>query len=252
MNHLFDKLCIVMVQTSHAGNIGSAARAMKTMGLRDLRLVNPKQADSAEARALASGADDILDQTRLYNSLQEATADCHYVIGSSARSERSLSWPQMDARSCGEWVAQHLKQQKIAIVFGRERSGLSNEELQQCQALVHIPMAVNGYSLNIAAALQIIAYECFVASQQQTTLSSSKFTHELDEEPATVEAMEGFFKHLETALIEVKYLDPSNPRLLMRRLRRLFGRVTPTQSEVNILRGILSAFQGRKFQRRSS
>jgi len=238
-----------MIQTSHAGNIGSAARAMKTMGIHDLRLVNPKQADSAEARALASGADQILDQARFCSSLQAATADCHYVIGSSARSERSLSWPQMDARRCGEWVAQHLQQQKIAIVFGRERSGLSNEELQQCQALVHIPMAVTGYSLNIAAALQIIAYECFIASQ---SLAAPEPNHELDEEPATMEAMEHFFTHLETTLIEAQYLDPNNPRLLMPRLRRLFGRITPTRSEVNILRGILSAFQGKKFQRRSS
>lgn len=250
MSALLDQLCIVMIQTSHPGNIGSAARAMKTMGIHDLRLVNPTRFNSPETKALASGADDILANARLCTTLQEALADCHYVIATSARSERSLRWPQMDARECGAWVAEHLPQQKIALVFGRERTGLTNEELEHCQALVHIPMAFDFFSLNIAAAIQILCYECMMAVRQ--TVQTSTAAHELDEEPATAAAMESFFTHLETALVEVDYLDPDNPRLLMRRLRRLFGRISPTQSEVNILRGMLSAFQGRKFIRRSN
>ncbi|WP_298610050.1 RNA methyltransferase [uncultured Thiothrix sp.] len=252
MSELLDQLCIVMIQTSHPGNIGSAARAMKTMGIHDLRLVNPTRFNSPEVKALASGADDILANARLCSTLQEALADCHYVIGTSARSERSLRWPQMDARACGTWVAEHLPQQKIALVFGRERTGLTNEELEHCQALVHIPMAFDFFSLNIAAAIQIICYECMMAVRQSQTVQALSSTSDLDEEPATAAAMESFFTHLETTLIEVDYLDPENPRLLMRRLRRLFGRINPTQSEVNILRGMLSAFQGRKFTRRSN
>ena len=240
-----------MIQTSHPGNIGSAARAMKTMGIHDLRLVKPTRFHSPETKALASGADDILENARLCETLQEALADCHYVIGTSARSERSLRWPQMDARECGQWVAEHLPKKKIALVFGRERTGLTNEELEHCQALVHIPMAFDFFSLNIAAAIQIICYECMIAVQPMPQ-SPELLSHELSEEPATAAAMESFFTHLETALVEVQYLDPENPRLLMRRLRRLFGRINPTQSEVNILRGMLAAFQGRKFTRRSN
>ena len=252
MTQLLDQLCIVMIQTSHPGNIGSAARAMKTMGIHDLRLVNPTRFHSPETKALASGADDILENARLCGTLQEALADCHYVIGTSARNERSLRWPQMDARECGQWVAEHLPQQKIALVFGRERTGLTNDELEHCQSLVHIPMAFDFFSLNIAAAIQIICYECMMAVRQAAKPIQEATTKELDEEPATAAAMESFFTHLESALVEVEYLDPENPRLLMRRLRRLYGRINPTQSEVNILRGMLAAFQGRKFTRRSN
>ena len=252
MTQLLDQLCIVMIQTSHPGNIGSAARAMKTMGIHDLRLVNPTRFHSPETKALASGADDILENARLCGTLQEALADCNYVIGTSARNERSLRWPQMDARECGQWVAEHLPKQKIALVFGRERTGLTNEELEHCQALVHIPMAFDFFSLNIAAAIQIICYECMMAVRQTAKPLEEASTNELDEEPATAAAMESFFTHLESALVEVEYLDPENPRLLMRRLRRLYGRINPTQSEVNILRGMLAAFQGRKFTRRSN
>ena len=252
MTQLLDQLCIVMIQTSHPGNIGSAARAMKTMGIHDLRLVNPTRFHSPETKALASGADDILENARLCSTLQEALADCHYVIGTSARNERSLRWPQMDARECGQWVAEHLPKQKIALVFGRERTGLTNDELEHCQALVHIPMAFDFFSLNIAAAIQIICYECMMAVRQTAKPCEEANANELDEEPATAAAMESFFTHLESTLVEVEYLDPENPRLLMRRLRRLYGRITPTQSEVNILRGMLAAFQGRKFTRRSN
>ncbi|MEZ5453457.1 MAG: RNA methyltransferase [Thiothrix sp.] len=246
MNQLLDNLCIVMVETSHPGNIGSAARAMKTMGLKDLRLVSPRKPYSQETWALASGANDIVEQARITPSLPEALADCQYVIGASARSERTLQWPQLDARECGQYVAERLAQQKIALVFGRERTGLSNEELEHCNALVHIPMAFDYLSLNIAMAVQVLSYECAMAARQAAPPSTS----EEGEELANAQAMEGFYAHLEQSLIDVRFLDPENPRLLMRRLRRLFGRAGVTVSEMNILRGMLAAFGGSKFRER--
>lgn len=251
MINRLDNLCIVMIQTSHPGNIGSAARAMKTMGISDLRLVKPNKFNSPETRALASGADDILDNARHFETLTDALADCQSVIGTSARSERTLRWPQLDARECGVFVAQHLLQQKIALVFGRERTGLTNEELEHCQSLAHIPMAFDFFSLNIAAAIQLFCYECMMATRSPA-VQSTNTDNDPDEAPATTEAMEGFYQHLETTLVESRYLDPDNPRLLMRRMRRLFGRAAPRKNEVSMLRGMLSAFQGKKFQRRSS
>lgn len=177
--------------------------------------------------------------------MPEAIADCHVVIGASARAERTLQWPLMDARQCGSFVAERLAEQKIALVFGRERTGLTNEELDHCHTLVHIPMAFDYLSLNIAASIQILAYECAMAVRE------TPLPIVTEEELATAEAMEGFYAHLEQSLIATRFLDPENPRLLMRRLRRLFGRAEVTNSEVNILRGMLAAFQGRKFQQRS-
>ena len=238
-------LRIVMVETSHPGNIGSAARAMKVMGVKDLRLVAPRQRFTQETWALASGSNDIIEQATIVATLEEAVADCHIVIGASARSERTLQWPQMDARQCGQFVAERLPAQNIALVFGRERTGLTNEELEHCHTLVHIPMAFDFLSLNIAAAIQILAYECAMAVRGEPAPVVP------DELAATAEAMEGFYGHLEQSLVEARFLDPENPRLLMRRLRRLFGRAEVSQPEVNILRGMLAAFDGRKFQQRS-
>jgi len=245
-NPALQNLCIVMVSTSHPGNIGSAARAMKTMGIRDLRLVNPNKVNSQEAIALASGANDILSGATVTATLQEALSDCHLVIGASARSERTLRWPIMEPRGCAEFIAERLpQQQKIALVFGRERTGLTNEELELCQTLVHIPMAFEVLSLNIASAIQILCYECSMAVRNAPPVQI-----EPDEVPVNAAEMESFYAHLEQSLVEVRYLDPENPRLLMRRLRRLFGRAEVTHSEMNILRGMLAAFGGRKFQHR--
>ena len=249
MMSVLDNLCIVMVQTSHPGNIGAAARAMKTMGVTDLRLIQPKDFNSPQTKAMASGADSILESATLVSTLSEALADCQIVIGTSARSERSLPWPQLTARECGEFVAPRLTGQKVALVFGRERTGLTNEELAQCQYLTHIPMAVDYYSLNIAAAIQLYCYECAMAIR---ALSVSTAQDEgLGEPLATGAQLEGLYEHWEQTLIEVRYLDPENPRLLMSRLRRLFGRTHLTLSELNVLRGILAAFQGRKFRPRA-
>ncbi|MEZ5449713.1 MAG: RNA methyltransferase [Thiolinea sp.] len=255
MNPLLDRLSIVMIQTSHPGNIGSAARAMKTMGISDLRLVQPNKFNSPEVRALASGADSILDAAQHYDSLSAAIADCHCVIGTSARQQRHLRWPQLDARACGQLVAERPPAQRIALLFGRERSGLSNEELEHCHYLAHVPMAYDYFSLNIAAAIQLFCYECMMATQAAPAASASVHTPDSehpDEGPASGAELDAFYQHLETTLTEVRYLDPDNPRLLMRRLRRLFSRAEPSRNEVNMLRGMLAAFQGRKFQRRSS
>ncbi len=240
-------LRIVMVETSHPGNIGSAARAMKTMGVKDLRLVSPRKPYSQETWALASGANDIVEQAQIVQTLPEALADCQYVIGASARSERTLQWPQFDSRECGAFVAERLPTQNVALVFGRERTGLTNEELEHCNALVHIPMAFDFLSLNIAMAIQVLSYECAMAVRTATPAMPVQ-----DEELASAESMESFYAHLEQSLIDARFLDPENPRLLMRRLRRLFGRAEVSVSEMNILRGMLAAFSGRKFQHRSS
>lgn len=245
MPNLLDNLCIVMVETSHPGNIGSAARAMMTMGVSDLRLVAPQKPFSHDTWALASGADDIVKNARIVPDLQTAIADCQVVIGSSARSERTLRWPQMDSRECGIYAAEKLPQARVALVFGRESSGLSNEELELCNRLVHIPMAPKAFSLNIAAAVQVLSYECFMAVREAAPAA------DLGEELASQQAMESFYTHLEKSLVAVRYLDPENPRLLMRRMRRLFGRAEVTVSEMSLLRGMLSAFEGRKFRSRS-
>ncbi|OQX14257.1 MAG: tRNA (cytosine(32)/uridine(32)-2'-O)-methyltransferase TrmJ [Thiothrix lacustris] len=247
--HALEHLCIVMVETSHPGNIGSAARAMKVMGIQDLRLVAPRKPYSQDTWALASGANDIIEQAKIVPTLQEAVADCHIVIGASARSERTLQWPQMDARECGTFVAERLLQrQKIALVFGRERTGLTNEELDHCNTLVHIPMAFDFLSLNIAMAIQVLTYECAMA--MRLAMPSVTMPTDPDEALASADAMESFYTHLEQSMIDTRFLDPENPRLLMRRLRRLFGRAGVTVSEMNILRGMLAAFAGRKFQTR--
>jgi len=237
---------IVLIQTSHPGNIGSTARAMKTMGLSDLCLVSPKRFPDDEANVMSSNAEDILESAVVVDDLQQAIADCNVVIGTSARHERNLRWDTFEPRHCGEFVGECLAEsKKVAIVFGRERSGLTNEELSMCHHLVHIPTNPDYSSLNVASAVQILSYECRVGAQDIKAVS-----HELDEEIISADDMEGFYQHLEAALVEVEFLDPENPRYLMPRLRRMYGRIKVTRSELSLLRGMLSAFQGRKFTRR--
>ncbi len=237
---------IVLIQTSHPGNIGSTARAMKTMGLSDLCLVKPKHFPDPQATIMSSNANDILDNANVVDSLQQAVADCHRVIGTSARHLRTLSWDTFDPRYCGEFVGKQLADnKKVALIFGRERTGLTNEELSFCHHLVHIPTNADYSSLNIASAVQILSYECRMGSAD-----IKQSSHELDEEVISTRELEGFYQHLEKVLIEVKFLDPENPRYLMPRLRRMYGRIAVTRSELSLLRGMLSAFQGRKFTRR--
>ena len=227
---------IVLIETCHPGNIGAAARAMKTMGLRELYLVKPRQFPCAEATARAAGADDVLADARVVMTLAEALQGCTLVLGTSARL-RSLRWPVVNPREAAQLAASQADNQKLALVFGRERSGLSNEELSLCHQLIHIPVDPAYQSLNLAAAVQVVAYELRMA-RVDTRIEQ---VPEPGESPAPAEAMQGFLTHLEETLVEVGYLNPDNPRHLLHRLRRLFHRARPTRNEINILRGILKS-----------
>lgn len=207
---------------------------MKNMGLGTLCLVDPKQYPSAEATARASGADDLLAAAGRFTTLDEAVADCTLVIGTSARS-RTLPIPMLDPRSCAGLVHRQPDVERVAILFGRERIGLTNSELGRCHQLVQIPTNPDYPSLNIAAAVQVIAYELRIAA------GAARQPEEPEPDYASMMQMEQFYTHLEHTLVELEFLDPENPRQLMRRLRRLFNRARPDQNEINILRGILTA-----------
>lgn len=229
----------VLVNTSHPGNIGAAARAMKNMGFDELRLVDPQAFPSAEATARASGADDLLAAAGCVDSLDEALTGCALVVGASARN-RTLPVPMLDPRACAELVMQQPADTRAAVVFGRERTGLTNEELDRCHYLVRIPANPVYPSLNLAAAVQVIAYELCMAAGPAAPGGETRYRF------ATAEEMELFYQHLEETLVAVGFLDAGNPRQLMRRLRRLFGRARPNQNELNILRGILTAVRQRR------
>ena len=233
---------IVLVETSHGGNIGAVARAMKNMCLEDLALVNPRQFMTEECVARASGADDILQEASVHADLDAALADCALVVGASARL-RTVAWPQLDPRQCAGLVAERAAQgQQVALVFGRERTGLTNAELERCQYLVHIPANPDYSSLNLAMAVQVLGYELMMQQAPKAPPQAREL--------ATAADMQGLFSHLEQALGDIGFLDPRKSDKLMRRLKRLFHRAEPDQDEIKILRGILSAAQGRKSARR--
>lgn len=235
-----DNIKIVMVETTHPGNIGAAARAMNNMQMSKLALVNPKCPVGERAYARASGANAILDEHSRFNTLPEALADCHLVIGTSARI-RSLSWPQFSPRELAQKAVALADDQKLALVFGREHAGLTNEELQHCHFTVNIPTNPEFSSLNVAAAIQVICYEIYQQYlQPQVALAESV---DEDEPMASSGELEGFFHHLQQVLIATGFIDAENPRQMMKRLRRLYQRALPTQNEVHILRGILSAVE---------
>lgn len=229
---------IVLVEPSHPGNVGAAARAMKTMGLSDLALVAPRRFPDADATALASGAADILAATEVYAGLDAAVADCTLVLGTSARPRR-LSWPLSDARTAAERVARVGVGERAALVFGRERTGLTNHELERCHGLIQIPSNPEYSSLNLAAAVQVLCYELRMAVG--ATQNDPVTPTPAEAPPAKASEMESFYAHLEAVLLATGFLDPTAPKLLMRRLRRLFQRARPDRNEVNILRGILTS-----------
>ena len=239
LSELKNKVKIVLVDTSHPGNIGAAARAMKNMGLQSLVLVSPQQFPHADATARASGADDILAQAKVCSTLDEALVGCGLVIGASARL-RSLNVPLLDPRQCAEQVCSEIENTDAAIVFGREHSGLTNDELSRCHHLVHIPSDPEYSSLNLAAAVQVVSYELRMASGIK---SVSEVEREREEIPASADDMARYFEHLQQTLIEIGFLDSENPRIMMQRLRRLYNRARPNGVEMNILRGILTATQ---------
>lgn len=234
---LLNPVRIVLVNTSHPGNVGGVARAMKNMGLSDLRLVTPQDYPSAEATARASGADDLLAQAQVLDDLDEALAGSRLVLGTSAR-QRTLRWPELDPRQAAARLLDAARTGPVAVLFGRERTGLTNEELDRCQALIHIPSNPEYSSLNLAAAVQVLSYELRMAALEHAPAAVPAPTG--GELPASHEELERLYAHLEETLLLLEFLDPDNPRHLMRRLRRLFAKADPTINEVNILRGILT------------
>ena len=234
---------IVLVNTSEPGNIGGVARAMKNMCLEHLVLVDPLQFPHAKATARASGADDLLARATVCGTLDEAIAGCGLVLGASARMRR-LPWPQVNARECAAKALDQVKQTPVAIVFGREHSGLTNEELERCHFLVHIPSNEAYSSLNIAAAVQVIAYELLMTAQStEPAKLQNPAAALIQEPPATAEQMQGLFEHLFAVLAEIGFLNSKHPQKMTRRLKRLFNKAQLEKVEVNILRGILSTVQ---------
>jgi len=232
---LESKIRIVLVETSHPGNIGAAARAMKNMGLSRLYLVAPEDFPNEKAVFRAASAADVLDQVVVCPTLQEAIGGCSLVLGTSAR-QRKIPWPLVTPKIAAERVVAHrLDPADIAVVFGRESKRLKNEELQQCHFHVNIPTSEAYSSLNLAMAVQVLAYEIFCANTESETAIV------WDQPAATSDALEHFFAHLEDTLESVGFHDPDNPRQLMTRLRRLFLRINPDKMELSILRGFLRA-----------
>ena len=244
---------IVMVNTTLPANIGSALRAMKTMGLCKLVLVSPKTYPHPDIDALAAGATDLIDQIEIVETLEDAIKDCHIVFGTSARS-RTIPWPLLDARPAAQKSMKAVlqEQQEIAVIFGREDRGLTNEELALANFHVTIPVNTEYGVLNVAQAIQIICYEMRMAATElmehevddkATMKVTEDDTMEWDEPLVTHEQMEQFYPHIQKMLEEIEFLDPKNPRLLPLRLRRLFGRIQLDRMEYHLLRGIFSRVQ---------
>lgn len=235
---MLDRTRIILVNTSHPGNMGSTARAMKTMGLAELYLVAPlQQPNHPKAKEMAVDAADILDNAVVVKTLDEAISDCTLVIGTSARM-RTIPWPLLTPREMAEKVKQEAPNSQTAILFGQEQSGLTNEELQRCHLHIQIPTNPQYSSLNLAAAVQVIAYELRMAS-----LNYAPYPDDWDYRIATADEMEKFFMHLQEVLVEIDFLKMNAPRKLMTRLRRLFYRARPDVMEMNMLRGMLAAVQ---------
>ncbi len=239
---LLDNIRIVLVNTTHPGNIGGVARAIKNMGLTQLYLVEPKDYPSERAEWRASNAVDVLANATVVETLDEAIADCGLVVGTSAR-ERRIPWPLFTPRECGERSVKEASQHPIAVVFGREDRGLTNEELHKCHYHVHIPSNPEYSSLNIAAAVQVLAYElrvsCLTAQQNGEPLHFDDW----DMPPAKSEALENYYEHLEKTLQKLDFIQADNPRQTMTRLRRLYNRVRLDEMELAIMRGMLTAVQ---------
>ncbi len=230
---------IVLSHTSHSGNIGAAARAMKTMGLDALFLVNPKSFPDKEAEARAVGAWDVLNTARICTSLDEALSGTVLAAAITAR-PRDLSHDVFDSRQGAQELCAHARQYPVALVFGTEMSGLTTIEVSKCQIIVHIPTNPDYSSLNLASAVQVMAYELRMALPKIEHLPQSMTT------PASFDEIELFLRHLEQSMIGSGFLDPQEPKRLLQRMRRLFARARLEKEEVNILRGILSALEKRR------
>ncbi|EYU15050.1 tRNA (cytosine(32)/uridine(32)-2'-O)-methyltransferase TrmJ [Photorhabdus aegyptia] len=236
---MLENIRIILVETSHTGNMGSTARAMKTMGLTNLYLVNPLVQPDSHAIALSAGASDVIGNATMVDSLDKALAGCGLVIGTSARS-RTLSWPMVEPRECGERSVQEAEHASVAIVFGRERVGLTNEELQKCHYHLNIPTNPEYGSLNLAMAVQLVSYEirmAYLARQDKNERKTDEVEYPLADD------MERFYHHLERVLNDSGFIRKAHPGQIMNRLRRLFTRARPEMQELNILRGILSSVE---------
>ncbi|WP_127347716.1 TrmJ/YjtD family RNA methyltransferase [Pseudidiomarina mangrovi] len=261
---MLENIRIVLVNTSHTGNIGSVARAMKTMGLSQLVLVDPVSKPDSQASALAAGATDVLHGARIVDTLAEAIADCGLVIGTSARN-RTLDWPLLEPRGAAAKLLSESPRYPVALVFGRESSGLTNDELQQCNFHVHIPANPDYSSLNLAMAVQALSYEirmqwlenakgqapndstakgqalnASTAKGQALNDAAAESPIELIDYPRA-DDLERFFVHLEQTLGETGFIIKQHPGQVMAKLRRMFARARPEEAELNILRGILTS-----------
>ncbi|WP_392562900.1 tRNA (cytosine(32)/uridine(32)-2'-O)-methyltransferase TrmJ [Orbus sturtevantii] len=235
---LLDNIKIVLIETSHTGNMGSAARAMKTMGLTKLCLVNPIVKPDSQSISLAAGASDIVKQAQIVDSLNDAIADCQLVIGTSARS-RHLQWPHLESFQSGDKIIEEaVLGHQIALIFGRERVGLTNEELQKCHYHVSIPANSQYSSLNLAMSVQVLCYEIRMAMLRLE--NNPSIVNESIDYPKDGD-IERFYHHLEQTLLQTGFIHPSHPGQIMGRLRRLFTRARIEQQELNILRGILTS-----------
>lgn len=241
----FESIRIVLVATSHPGNIGSAARAMKTMGFGRLYLVTPRLFPDRQAHELAAGADDVLEGAIVTETLAEALVGCHLVIGTSAR-PRGINLQGLTPPDCATLINTASDTSQVALVFGREHAGLTNEELLHCNYHVMIPSNPDFSSLNLSQAVQIIAYEL-----RMKWLALGDEAVSQSEELATVDQVERFYTHLKEVLVSIDFLKISNPVKLVQRLRRMFNRIKLEANEVNILRGILSNIQ-RALQKRDT
>lgn len=223
---------IVMVQTWHPGNIGAAARAMKNMGISDLVLVNPVEYPSESATSMAAGATDVLEQATIVSSVEEAIADCQLVLATSARS-RSHPWPIQEAREAAQQISQESSTGKVAILFGPERMGLHNEHLRLAHFHMDIPGNPDYPVLNVAQAVQLVCYECFMASREPIAHAEKVYPQ--------VKELNHFYQHLEATLTRSGFLIKAHPGQAMLRFKRLFNRARPEKIELNMLRGVLSS-----------
>ena len=230
---------IVMVGTTHPGNIGAAARAMANMCFTHLTLVDPQCPVGEVAYARASGANDILDNRETCEDLAQAIADCNCVIAATAR-HRSLSWPELSPPEVAGKLSGMNDSTRTALVFGREHSGLRNDELQLCNYMVCIPANPDFSSLNVASAIQVLCYEIF---RRQANLPQAAKPPQAQDMPAAIAEVEGYFEHLQNVLQMSGYLDPQQPGLIMQRLRRLYLRRELTRTEINIFRVMLTSIE---------
>lgn len=240
-----DNIRVVMINTSHPGNIGAAARVMKNMQLERLYLVQPVHFPHSEATAMASGADNLLTRAVVCDSLEQALQGCHLVLGTTAR-ERKIQHEFIDARAAGVLSVTESENHEVALLFGRERIGLTNDEIGRCHKLINIPTNPEYSSLNVASAIQIVAYEVMMAQKSLTIGEFDDAGSNAQIEYASSENMERFYQHLEQTLVDIDFLRLKKSPQLMPKLRHIYNRIRLEQEELNILRGILTKTQQSK------